>query len=33
MLFEVLPDLFPQHLTTTERQLWDLFYQELNKGK
>lgn len=30
-LFEVRPDLFPEgQLTTTELELWGLFYQDRN---
>jgi hypothetical protein len=32
-LFEARPDLFPDFLTTTELELWGLFYEDLKKGQ
>lgn len=33
-LFETRPDIFPQgYETAIERQLWSLFYADLNKDK
>ena len=33
-MYELRPDLFPQgYLTPVETQLWDWFYEEINRDK
>jgi len=32
-LYQLRPDLFPGMMTDTERMLWGLFFEDLNKAQ